>query len=71
MYVFGTDHRVVLGYGLVDWNLTSWYRDLLSAIQGAGTKGKPRWIDGLSRLLLIAGGVHWIVDYRLIPACQG
>jgi hypothetical protein len=40
VYVIGTDHRVVIGCSLVE--------DLLSAIQGTGTKGKPRWIDELA-----------------------
>ena len=69
---------VVAGCVLAVWNLTSWYKNLLSASQGSVPARKPRWIDGLallSGMLLIAGGVcyiiHWIIDYRLIPACLG
>ncbi len=69
---------LIIGCILIAFNLTSWYRDIMAEIKGQFTRDKTRWTDGLallSGLLLIAGGacyiVHWIIDYRLVPICQG
>jgi hypothetical protein len=73
-----TGHVLLVAGGiLAALNLTLWYRDIVLAIQGAGRARKPRLTDGLlllSGMALIMGGVccivHWVIDYRLIPACQ-
>ena len=73
-----TGHILVIGgCFLAAWNVTVLYMNLLSSKQGTDPVRKPRLTDGLallSGMLLIAGGVcyivHWIIDYRLIPACQ-
>lgn len=68
---------VIVGFVLATWNLTGWYKKLMAAAQGSAPSRKPSLIDGIgliSGMLLVAGGacciVHWIIDYRLLPACR-
>jgi hypothetical protein len=63
---------IIVGCFLTALNLTLWYKDILSSIQGARRGRKPRLYDGLlllSGLLLIMGGfcsiVTWVVETRL------
>ncbi|MCK4898503.1 MAG: hypothetical protein KAS38_06990 [Anaerolineales bacterium] len=69
---------IIVGCVLITLSLVDMYMKLAALGQGKEPHRSPKWIDGillLSGLLIAAGGtcyiIHWIIDYRLIPACQG